>query len=143
MLVHPNITKIRSFSTQFFACDQTRQDVCTEPNKLKKISIFTTVWSSHLLSQKLILQNTLNIATWFHILFSRIIGNTARIFIKKYRLQPYYIKTLWFTTMLVCLMSTTNTLCCVVNLRILNSMNCILLFWHDLVILNIPSYVTC
>ena len=44
MLVHRNIINISLFSTQFFVREQTRQDVCTEPQQFKKSLIFTFVW---------------------------------------------------------------------------------------------------
>ena len=63
MLVHPSIMNISHFSTQIFARNQAIQDVCTEPNNIKKKSIFITVWSLNSLSQKFILQPKVTV-TW-------------------------------------------------------------------------------
>ena len=59
------------FWTQFFTHNQTIQDVCTEQIEVPKMSIFTTVSSSHVLSEEFILQQTIkyyNLVSWHELI---------------------------------------------------------------------------
>ena len=96
MLVHPNIMNICHFATEFFICSQTTPDVCTEQNELNKISIFITVWSWHLPSQKFVLQLPQNITTLFYVSFQ--VENQRVVLRCKYlefELQFSFLDIIW------------------------------------------------
>ena len=120
MLVHPNIMNISLFSTQNFARNQTIQDVCTEPNNIKKNSVFTTVWWPNSLSQKFILQVKANITTWFYLSFSRITRYTLLLLASPLQLQQYYSKPVKLMAIMIGFSMKPNTLCFVVSIPILN-----------------------
>ena len=118
MLVHPNVLNTYHFLTQFFAHNQTIQDVCTERNELNKNSIFITVWSSHLSSQKFVLHLIINITTLVYVSLSCTTGDTMLSLVYQHRVKPYYIQSLEFIAIMVGFDIETNTLCCVVYIWI-------------------------
>ena len=120
MLVHSNMMNISLFSNRFFTRKQTREDVCTERNKLEKKSIFTFVWSSNSSSQKFVLQPDVNISTWFYLSFSCIANNTLLLLASKHQQQSYFIKTLVFIACLLSFDMKTNIICFIVNILIWN-----------------------